>query len=386
VPHWAEWYFETLDIFVAPLRRKIMYGGPGRFLNKLGNWIVAGIFWIMKVIGLVKYNTDFDKIKISRARVLWEEALARGLQIKEIKPFGLGMDAYQVRLPHAGGKKDLIFFGLPRLDEYSNQALDWADDKWLLKKALIKAGLPVAPGKSVWNYGGALKTFRGLNKPVIVKPRSGSRGRHTTTYVYTEQQFKHAYKIAKQLCHWVIVEEHLEGAVWRGTVVDGKCVGMLGGDPPKVTGDGKSTIEQLIAIVNQKKHPEVKDIEINKKMHEFLGRNGISVDTVLPVGKLVYLNEKIGVNYGGSSFEAYEDTHPDILKMFEDAAAIINDPILGFDFICEDISKSWREQRCGIIECNGLPFINLHHDPLYGKPRNVAKHVWDYVESTVARS
>jgi len=28
----------------------------------------------------------------------------------------------------------------------------------------------------------------------------------------------------------------------------------------------------------------------------------------------------------------------------------------------EDITKSWREeQHCGIIECNSLPFIDLHH-------------------------
>ena len=388
VPHKIEWYIKSLDIAMAPLRRAIVYSRPGILLQKTGDAISSGLLSGMEKLGAVKYNTDFSKLKVNRAKVLWEEAVARGWSIKEIKPLGLMMDAYKARIPATGSAaaRDITFFGLPRQENYGNSALDWADDKWLFKKALIKAGLPAAPGKSVWNYNQALKVFKALRKPVIIKPRMGSRGRHTTTYIYTEAEFKQAYRIAKQLCYWVIVEEHLEGPVWRGTVVDGKCVGMLGGDPPKITGDGKSTIEQLIAGANANKHPEVKDILINKKMHEFLARRGgMTIKTVLPAGQLLYLNEKIGVNYGGSSFEAYEDTHPDILKMFEDAAALINDPILGFDFICEDISKSWRDQRCGIIECNALPFINLHHDPLHGKPRNVAKYVWDYVQATFPR-
>ena len=63
--------------------------------------------------------------------------------------------------------------------------------------------------------------------------------------------------------------------------------------------------------------------------------------------------------------------------MFEEAARIIGNPILGFDSIIPDITKSYKQQPCGIIECNGAPFINLHHDPLIGKPINAAKHVWD---------
>jgi cyanophycin synthetase len=65
--------------------------------------------------------------------------------------------------------------------------------------------------------------------------------------------------------------------------------------------------------------------------------------------------------------------------MFVRAAKIIGDPIVGFDFIIPDITKSYKQQRCGFIEANSLPFINLHHEPLVGQPRNVAKKVWDMI-------
>jgi hypothetical protein len=44
-----------------------------------------------------------------------------------------------------------------------------------------------------------------------------------------------------------------------------------------------------------------------------------------------------------------------------------------------DITKSWRKQRCGFLEANTVPFINLHHHPHKGKPRNVAAKVWDMI-------
>lgn len=94
----------------------------------------------------------------------------------------------------------------------------------------------------------------------------------------------------------------------------------------------------------------------------------------------MYLNEKIGVSYGGGSAEEYDICHPDNHALFEKAAKVFDDTIIGFDFMIPDISKSWKEQRCGFLEANSVPFINLHHHPLKGKPRNIAAKVWDLVK------
>jgi hypothetical protein len=39
-------------------------------------------------------------------------------------------------------------------------------------------------------------------------------------------------------------------------------------------------------------------------------------------------------------------------------------------------------QHWGIIECNSLPFINLHHFPIEGNPENVASKIWDLWKDT----
>jgi len=361
-----------MDILMSPIRRLLARSVIGKIGDNLGNLLGLGILFLIKPLGLVEINTDIANIKYDRARVLWEEALRRGISIEEIKPFGRSIDLYKARVRN----KDLYFMNLPRLEHVGTSNLTWIDDKLLLKKKLRAGGFPVAEGGAFLTYHQALKTFRKLDKPVIVKPRAGSRGRHTTTFVYTEQDFKKAFQVAKQLCSWVLVEEHLFGDVQRATVIGGKLVGVLGGSSPQVTGDGVNTITELIKIADAKRPERVKEIQINPFHME---RQGLTLETILPKGKTVTLSEKIGINYGGTSYDCTDEMHPDTKEMLTRAGQSLEISILGFDFIIPDITKSYKEQKCGIIECNGAPFIQLHHNPLIGKPINAAKHVWDLV-------
>ena len=83
-------------------------------------------------------------------------------------------------------------------------------------------------------------------------------------------------------------------------------------------------------------------------MERFLGRQNLTLTSVLPVGQTIYLSEKIGVNYGGSSSEDFAICHPDNRELFERAAKVLGDPLAGFDFIIPDIGKSWREQSADL--------------------------------------
>lgn len=376
ISHRTNWLQQNMEILTSPGRRMFIYNPLAIALQNTISNAIDSVIRIAARAGFFEYNTDPDKILTSRGQELFKEAQARGIKIRELRPRGKAVDLYEAFI----GKSSYIFKGLPRPKNYINPALEWSDDKSILKIKLHAAGLPVADGGSAFTWKDALRIFNRIKKPVIVKPRLGSRGRHTTTFIYTEQQLAQAYKIAKQLCSWMVIEEHLTGAVYRGTVIDGKCIGVLGGDPPYVLGDGVNTIEQLILEKNKNNKLDVKDIVIDEKMKWFLSRSNYDLQTVLPANTKIDLTEKIGVSYGGSSFEVTTETHPDTIKMFEDAAAVIKDPLLGFDFIAPDISVSWKEQPCGIIECNAVPFINLHHDPLRGEPINAAKYVWDMIE------
>ena len=95
---------------------------------------------------------------------------------------------------------------------------------------------------------------------------------------------------------------------------------------------------------------------------------------------MVTFSQKTSRGCGGTTTEVTDITHRDNVEMLEHVARFLADPLIGVDFIMEDITKSWKEeQHCGIIECNSLPFIDLHHYPLFGKPNNIAGKLWDLV-------
>jgi D-alanine-D-alanine ligase-like ATP-grasp enzyme len=376
IPHFSTRVNEGLNLALMPFNRLVFGGWFGQLLDIMGEKISDALIELFHLAGLATYNDDITTAKTLRGKVLWEEAQSRGIPMQSIRMLGKEVDMYRAKI----GRKWIAFRSLPRPASLTNASQWWLDDKWILKQKLLEAGVPVAPGGSYSRYTPLLQRFRTLQKPVIIKPRLGSRGRHTTTFIYTEEQLHKAFLVAKEICPAVILEEHLEGSVYRGTMIKGKLAGVLGGDPPRITGDGTHTIAELIVLKNATKPDKIKDVVVTPIMEEFLARGGRTLTTVLKTGEIIDLSEKIGISYGGSSAEVTDITHPETKRILEAAAAVVDDPIIGFDFIIKDISRSPHEQKWGIIECNGVPFINLHHFPITGKPVNVAEKVWDMIE------
>jgi D-alanine-D-alanine ligase-like ATP-grasp enzyme len=376
VSHTAHRLFDSADIMLGPLRKRLFFGWFGRnILDPISTNLGMSIFYLLKALNLIKINKDIDQISFDRARSLWLEAKKRGIDIAEIKPFGLPIDLYQAPI----GGKPTLFFGLPRPHTIDESILDWVDDKWIMKQKLKASGVKVAEGKSFRTLSPALEFFHRLKRPAVVKPRKGSRNRHTTVLVQNEEQLTRAFKVAKQLCSYVIVEEYLYGDLFRGTVINGNLVGIFGLAPAKVTGNGQDTIGQLIESYNKNLPRERTPVQITQRNIRHLMLQNLNLDSVLPKEHTVPLSDKFGPPYGGISYDSTDQAHHEVHEMMISAARAVGDPILGFDFITDDITKPLSEQRIGIIECNGAPFINLHDDPLIGQPRNAAKYVWDLV-------
>jgi D-alanine-D-alanine ligase-like ATP-grasp enzyme len=333
--------------------------------------------YLLRVSHVAKFVPVTTVLTSDRGQVLADEAKARGYIFEVLQIGPRFQDTYRVTFKDG---RRLVFGGLPRVDRVNMVSSNWMDDKWLMKQCLMKGNVPVSRGRSVYSWRGAKAVFNSVDKPVIVKPRFGSRGRHTTTFVSTLADLKTAYTSARELSWPVIVEEHLTGSVYRATCVDGKLVGILAGDPPRITGDGVHTIAELIATKNATRDVRVGEVKLNEKLTAFLARQQYTLDTVLPAGLRIDLTEKIGLSYGGCSREDTAVTHPKLKAELARAATVVGDPLLGFDFIAPDITADPDTMKWGIIECNSVPFINLHHDPLEGTPINAAAAVWDWIE------
>lgn len=364
------WTNVVWRVVVTPVKKALRIDRAHLLLVKAAAKLSIGKF-------LLNYKEDTD----SRARCLWEEAEKRGISIRKFYFRGRKGGGDGPYLAEVNGTT-LKFNILPRLTE--SAALDWMDDKAVMRKKFQSAGIPIAQGGVAFTEKRALALFHKIGGQVIVKPRTGSRSRHTTISITTESELLRAFRSAKELSPWVIVEEQLRGFVFRITLIDGKVAAVIRREPPHIIGNGKKTIAELITVENQ--HPgrqgeHFYPIEINEETLFELTKQQLSLESIPSQGQFIVLGQKVGRSSGGSNTDVTNQVHLENKLLFEKVAHFLNDPLVGVDFIMEDMSRPWYEQKpAGVIECNSLPFIDLHHFPLRGEIQNVAGKVWDYVE------
>lgn len=400
VSHWvervsaiSEWILSPLEKPFGPIRRSFVWT-----LRRLHpEYLAIAFFHILAALRLGTITRDLDDRDNLRTKALWESAKKRGIEMREVRLFGKYETNFFVA--RYGNLLPIVFDGLPRPNyiarphpQHSNvlenvgmssESLDWMDDKGIMKKKFATAGIPVARGGTCFRLDSALKIFREVGPPLITKPNSGSRSRHTTVHIMNETELADAFRKAKELSPWVMVEEELQGMVYRGTVIGGNVVGVIRREFPFVTGNGKSTIRQLVGEENKnplREGPVFHTIPMNEEVSEELAYAGLSWDRVPKKGQYVRLHQKMSRSFGAPTTDVTDITHPDNIALLEKTAEVLKDSVFGVDFIIGDISKSWREQKaCGVIECNSLPFIDLHHYPFYGVPRDAAGELWKLI-------
>lgn len=333
---------------------------------------------LLAALRIGSLQTDVAQDDSDRTRCLWEEAERRGIRMVEYR-LGPVKDLF-IAASHG---KTRCFDGLPRPRGRESASLYWMDNKAEMRKRFLAAGIPIARGGARLTLKCALALFHTLPKPVIVKPYTGSRSRHTTIHLTTETEFKAAWKKAKQLSPLVLIEEELRGFVFRGTLIGDKLIAVMRREPPHVVGDGAHTIHELITQENKRPerhghtfHPITTGPDAGKE----LKRQELNFESMPAKGRLVTLNQKVSRGVGASTSDMTDVVHPENRKLLEKIGAVLADPLVGVDFIMEDVSLPWQEQKkSGVIECNSLPFIDLHHYPLHGAPRNVAGALWDTI-------
>ncbi len=356
-----------------------------------------GIYRFLHSVGLGKIATEPDTRTTSRARVFWQEAKRRGINMWEFQLFGMGREFFVAE--YEG--KILSFEGLPRLskdgkDREDPKSIDWIDNKFIMRKKFAAAGIPVAQGGLAYRFSAARKILEKIQTGsakgnVIIKPHQGSRSRHTTTHIRDVAALKIAFRKAKVLSPFVVVEQELDGMVHRITLISGKVIGILRREPPCVFGDGIHSISELIEIENKNplraelpagSHTKAifHTLVTDEETHIELKRQNYKLESIPAKDATVFLNQKASRGIGGGTTDLTDIAHPDNIALFEYIAKYLDDSIVGIDFIISDMGRSYKNTpKCGVIECNSLPFIDLHLYPLVGTRRDTAGALWDLV-------
>ncbi len=375
VNHFEHYVSNTLAVWTAETlskRRGLRYALT-RAGGALFDRIEQGFLATIAAMPFAHLSREVEKAATYRSQVVWEEAARRGIVMEQLVLFGRGTEIYRART----GDGWFYFQSLPVPPEMRGESAGWLDDKHALKRFLASIGVATPESASVATVHQALDVFRAQKGPVVVKPRSGSRGRHTTVGVRTEEDLAAAFTSAQRLCRYVSIERYLEGPVCRATVVNGALAGFFKAEAPSVVGDGVASIGELINRKNAAKPDRVQGIVLTDEHRQFLLRQGLNEQSVPASGERVQLSHRTGRLFGGVTRELLGSEHPRLRAQLEHAARSLGIGIVGFDLIIPDPESDPDVQVWGIIEANTLPYIDLHYLALEGRPSNVAAHLWD---------
>jgi cyanophycin synthetase len=267
----------------------------------------------------------------------------------------------------------------------SNLAVDIASDKEMTIKLLGAAGLPVPKSTAVRTLAGALEVAHSLGWPVAVKPLDGNHGRGVGLDIRDDSALERAYDVAKSESRngYVLVETFLTGSDYRFLVVGGRMVAVAERVPAHVIGDGRQSVEDLVAQTNADPrrgvgHEKVLTrIKVDDAAVELVRSQGFEMTDVPPAGTTVKLTLTANMSTGGISIDRTMEAHPDNVEIAEEAARVVGLDVAGIDFIARDITDPVREAGGGIVEVNAAPGFRMHTNPTVGEPQYVAKPVID---------
>ncbi|UYZ63371.1 cyanophycin synthetase [Hymenobacter weizhouensis] len=275
----------------------------------------------------------------------------------------------------------------------SHAGVEVAGNKNRTKAMLHDAGVPVPNGTTVYSENGLRDAVEELGFPIVTKPLDGNHGKGATIRIMNWEDAVEGLKAAQHYSRAVIVEQFIQGHDYRMLVVNGKLIAAAKRTPAAVTGNGVSSIQQLIDEVNKDPrrgvgHEKVlTSIKADQHTLDILKQHDLTLDSVLPAGQEIYLKSTANISTGGTATDVTDLVHPYNVLLAERVAGIVGLDICGIDLLASDIAIPLNESRGAVIEVNAAPGFRMHISPTEGLPRNVAEPVVDmlFPRGTTAR-
>jgi cyanophycin synthetase len=295
---------------------------------------------------------------------LYEEIWTQAAEQCGARVITLAPGLLEVRSSHASTRVHHQFVSLD--DAVS---LEVAFDKTLVHRLMAEVGVPHADYLEwhVSDPGPAAAFLTRAGGPCVVKPAAGTGGGHgVVPGVESLDDLLRARWHAGSDSDRLLIERQIEGDVYRLLFLDGELLDVVHSVPANVTGDGRSTVEQLIAAENERRAAArgaagLSLIGLNLDTALTLRRAGVTLRTVLASGQRLSLRVATNCNAERDN-ETWQG--PVAEPVIEDAKAAVRAVglrLAGVDVVTTDISRPLSETGGVVTEVNGGPGLHHHY-------------------------
>lgn len=215
--------------------------------------------------------------------------------------------------------------------------------------------------------------------PVCIKPNVWWYSRWSHFPINTWEEFWKACFMVKAWWPTSVIESYLSWKNYRVVVTKIWWIEIaMERYPGFVIWDWKKTISSLIDDENEirknmKLPPVIHLIEKNKKIGNFLKKQGLTFDSVLEKDRKVSVFHRLSLAPGGILETVDISTITKKNKeIFLKILNLFDSNIFGIDVIMEKwIDIDFDKQKCIFLEVNSRPYLEMHNFPRYWKAPNM---------------
>lgn len=241
--------------------------------------------------------------------------------------------------------------------------------KALVHRLLSSVGVPVPEHVEFCSsdLGTAIAFLKRDAGPYVVKPVASSGGYGVTSGIRSVSQLKRATLRASRTDQRLVIERQVPGDFYRFLFLDGDLIGIVRRRPPRVTGDGKSTIADLIIAENRRRLDRRREslmFQLRADLDSVftLESAGLSLSSVPPLGLTVPVKTVVSQNGPEDNETVRDSVSEDVIRETATAAGTIGVRLCGVDVITPDVKVPLEVSGGMIIEVNGTPGLTYHYD------------------------
>jgi cyanophycin synthetase len=247
--------------------------------------------------------------------------------------------------------------------------LGLALDKPVVHELLTKASVPV-PDHVEWSFSDpapALAFLARTGGPTVIKAASGTGGGEgTTAGVDTPARLMRARLQAGRFGGRLLIERQVPGPVHRLLFLDGELIDVIRHVPPRLTGDGRSTVDQLLDAENERRvraagAAGLSLLGVGLDTVFTLERHGLRLDSVVPAGDTISVQTVTNDNRIEDTETVTEPLDAQLVEAARRAAAAVGLRLAGVDVITPDASQPLEAAGGVVAEVNGTPGIHHHY-------------------------
>ena len=224
--------------------------------------------------------------------------------------------------------------------------------------------------------------FLATYKKVVVKPAELGGGKGLTVDITDETTLKLAIEKATFGSQTPLIQEQFIGEEVRLTVLEGKVYSAILRRTPRVTGDGVSTIQQLIERENSERlslsFPLLTYPQLDASMMPADLFNG---QAIIEKGQTIELSRATMIGRGASFYGILQQIHPSYLAIAEKLANNLNPSMLVIDLMVKNFTEPATDDNYIFLEFNTAPALQIYSSMRAGDKPDVISKLADMVEA-----